>query len=141
MSQGFGHPHQWDHHLPGMNNLLAAPPPTRAGTTSPLLPPPSKDPCAPHHVGSTSLAQYRSPKAGDRIPQGRQGDLYAQSPVAAPLNHLAHKHRQRDRNRVLYKRYTCLSGLPLTLLSTDTADSSQLIRCTATIYLEASLAP
>ena len=96
MSQGFGHPPQWSQQLPRMNDLLASTKPTAiAGTVSPLLPPPSKVPGAQHHVGSQTLAQYRSPWATERIPQGlRQDGSYLQKPVTHPLSGQAH---ERDR--------------------------------------------
>jgi hypothetical protein len=74
------------------------PPSTRAGTASPLLPPPNMDPGVPHYVGSQSLAQYRSPWAGERIPQGgRQDGLHARSPVAHPLSR-----QVQDRDRITH---------------------------------------
>ena len=100
MSHAFGHPPQWDHQLPKMNDMLAPipPPATRAGPASPILPPPNKNPGVPHHVGTQSLAQYRSPWAVERVSQGRrQDDLYAQSPVAHPLSH-----QVRDYDHITY---------------------------------------
>jgi hypothetical protein len=92
--QGFGHPPQWDHRLPRVNDLLAPiTPSTRAGTAPTLLPPPNKDPRASHYVGSQSLAQYRSPWASECIPQGcRQDGLQARSPVAHPLSRGVNDH-------------------------------------------------
>jgi hypothetical protein len=92
MAQGFGHPPQWDHQLPRMNDLLASvPPPTRVGTVSTLLPPPNKDLGVHNYVGGQSLAQYRSPWAGERLPQGRRQDgLQAGSPITHPPTHQVH---------------------------------------------------
>jgi hypothetical protein len=94
MPRGFGHPPQWDHQLPRVNDLLAPiPPPTRAGTTPTLLPPPNKDPRVSHYVGSQSLARYRSPSASERIPQDRwQDGLQTRSPITDPLGRVINDH-------------------------------------------------
>jgi hypothetical protein len=87
MSHGFGHPPEWDHRLPVTNAMLA-----------PLLPPPNKDPSIPHYVGSQSLAQYKSPRPSERLPQGhRQSGLNARNLVAHPSGRQAH-----DRDRITH---------------------------------------
>jgi hypothetical protein len=84
MPQGFGHPPQWDHRLPRVDNLLAPiPPATRPATAPMLLPPPSQDPRGSPYGGSQSLARHGSPWASACIPPDRRQDsLQARSPVA-----------------------------------------------------------
>lgn len=88
MPQAFGHPPQWDHQLPRMNDLLAPMPPLTQATTAPtLLPPPNKDPRVSQYYGSQSLAQYRSPRANERAsPSQRQDGLQNPGPAAHPLS-------------------------------------------------------
>jgi hypothetical protein len=99
MSHGFSHPPEWDHRLPMMNTVLAPlQHSTRPSAVSPLLPLPNKDPGIPHYVGSQSLAQYKSPWHGERLPQGhRQGGLNARNPAAHPSSRQAH-----DRDRITH---------------------------------------
>lgn len=109
MSHGFGRPPQWDYQLPRMNGpFIPTPPTARADTASPLLPPPYKDAGVSHYVENQSLAQYRTPWAGERIPQIRQHDgLHAPSAVTHPLSHQLHDRDQSNPgaatgNRIAY---------------------------------------
>jgi hypothetical protein len=119
MAQGFGHPPKWDHQLPRMNDLLASVPPSaRVGTAPALLPPPNKDPGIHHYVGGQSLAQYRSPWAGERLPQGRrQEGPQARSPITHPATHQAHDrghitHEGASEHRISYPLHSS-SHLPI----------------------------